>query len=277
MEMFNMGFISSELRKPEVSDLCAVKGECPVSREECLRMWDGTYKEMIMPEKISTNDFGINSANEIMSCLDAKENLKEYSQDNTEAPTEFESDAPYSLENDLSELTKDGYDPESEVLRNAFKPSFFNEIGAKLDNLRAYVPTEERISHTPVSYWSGERGNSKCWVPNELADKYLSANGIENITYKNGNPDFTNFAVAEVKIENMWSERGGILGNFNQAFEKIAEQYKTTPEAVAKWAKANKYTIHECPDKCTCQLIPSIINSVYTHVGGVSECKRRDT
>lgn len=44
-----------------------------------------------------------------------------------------------------------------------------------------------------------------------------------------------------------------------------------TPKEVKKWRKQNNYTWHELNDMESMELVPSIINSKFGHLGGVSE------
>lgn len=267
---------SNEMRNIEAMDSFSNMPECPVSREECLNKWDSIYNDITGAGNVVSSVHDVNTKKQVMSCSEAKNDLTKYTQEMTGSIETPELNHSSDYEKDMRGLLNDGYDPDAQSIKSYFGPSVLDKMEEKFNELKPYVPKQERIMHTPVSYWSGERGNSKCWVNNNNAEQHLRANGLENIAYKNGVPDFSPFAVAEVKIENMNSERDGILGNFSQAFEKIADQFHTTPNVIRKWAKTNGYTIHECPDKRTCQLVPSAINSVYTHVGGVSECKRRD-
>ncbi|EUJ40585.1 hypothetical protein PWEIH_03456 [Listeria weihenstephanensis FSL R9-0317] len=64
--------------------------------------------------------------------------------------------------------------------------------------------------------------------------------------------------------------------NFAAADELLAEEWskgkeKWTANDVADWREDNKYTWHELNDLETIQLVPSKINGVYKHLGGVGE------
>lgn len=47
-----------------------------------------------------------------------------------------------------------------------------------------------------------------------------------------------------------------------------------TPRIVFKYRKTNAYTWHERNDRVQCDLVPTKIHSFFSHLGGVSECRR---
>lgn len=132
-------------------------------------------------------------------------------------------------------------------------------------------------------HWEGERGNST-WYPdrNEIPknpltnpdglswDEILTKYGIDGISFKDGEPDFSEISKGEVQIDDFTDDRDS---NFTQADEKLAEQRGCTPEEVAKWREENKYTWHECKDCKTMQKVPSEVHGNIPHSGGVSEYK----
>lgn len=140
--------------------------------------------------------------------------------------------------------------------------------------------------HCPIEghggHWEGERGNSK-WIPDadyvpqkqnkeeqswgEILNKY----DIEDVSFKDGEPDFSDVSKGNVEIEEFTTNRSD---NFDQADMKLAEQKGCMPEDVAKWRKENGYTWHECRDMKTMQKVPSKVHNNITHSGGVSEAKK---
>jgi NAD+--asparagine ADP-ribosyltransferase len=48
-------------------------------------------------------------------------------------------------------------------------------------------------------------------------------------------------------------------------------EQRWTAEDIADWREDNRYTWHELNDLETIQLVPSKINSVFKHFGGVGE------
>ena len=62
--------------------------------------------------------------------------------------------------------------------------------------------------------------------------------------------------------------------NFRQADELLARELGKTRREIVKFRKENKLTWHELNDMTSMQLVPSIINSKFGHLGGVSEVKK---
>lgn len=150
---------------------------------------------------------------------------------------------------------------------------------------------KERIDRTPSEQsdrgeWTGERGESTYIPSDEQMKELLQKYGMEGIEYKDGIPDFSQCSECTVEIDNMTENRYGKDGNFAQCDEKCAEQWnkegrdgKTdwTARDVQKWRSDNGYSWHERNDMKTCDLIPTEVNDYFGHLGGVAECKKRDT
>jgi hypothetical protein len=151
-----------------------------------------------------------------------------------------------------------------------------------------YSTYDERLKQTPAEdsergKWEGERGESK-YIPNEQEIKDILAEyGLDGIIYKDGIPDFSVISESTVEIDNMTENRAE---NFKQCDEKCAEQWNKeardgrtdwTARDVAQWRKENGYSWHERNDMKTCDLVPTKVNDYFGHLGGVSECKKRDT
>ena len=62
--------------------------------------------------------------------------------------------------------------------------------------------------------------------------------------------------------------------NFRQAPEFLARELGKIRREIVKFRKENKLTWHEINDMTSMQLVPSIINSKFGHLGGVSEVKK---
>lgn len=164
---------------------------------------------------------------------------------------------------------------------------FENKTETKDAGDNFYSTYDERLKQTPKDgtdrgEWDEERGESK-FIPTEekikvILDKY----GLDGINYKNGIPDFSECSESTVEIDDMTENRAK---NFKQCDEKCAEQWNKegrdgrsdwTPRDVAKWREDNGYSWHERNDMKTCDLVPTEINDYFGHLGGVSECKKRD-
>ncbi|TVX82928.1 hypothetical protein FQP34_04940 [Peribacillus simplex] len=139
-----------------------------------------------------------------------------------------------------------------------------------------YSSYEQRVKTTPVNkgQWINERAESH-FISDKTGEvkKYLDEAGVDGVEYKNGMPDFSPFSKGEVKLDNMTNDR---KSNFSTADEALAEKWSTpdekwTADDIADWREDNKYTWHELNDLETIQLVPSKINSVFKHLGGVGE------
>ena len=159
----------------------------------------------------------------------------------------------------------------SEIVKNAFFSNY-----------------EERLKQTPKDdgergRWEGERGESKFIPSDPEIKKIIEKYGLDGIIYKDGIPDFSKVSESTVEIDKMSENRAE---NFKKCDEKCAEQWnkearegKTdwTARDVAKWRRDNGYSWHDRNDMKTCDLIPTKINDYFGHLGGVSECKKRDS
>lgn len=190
----------------------------------------------------------------------------------------------------MSELVK--VEKSSSVERRkdmAEERSGIKEVGRAVinkfpDTNRYNTSNEERIAHTPLDGWTGERGNSKC-LPveerkgfNECSDA-LKEYRQSGVYYKNGVVNFSYVAYSVCSIDHISIYRHE---NFKKARELFAEDFNRrkiegksdwTQRDVAKWQVAHKYTIHECSDGKTCQLVPTAIHDYFKHCGGVAENK----
>lgn len=148
---------------------------------------------------------------------------------------------------------------------------------------------EERLFQTPKDgergCWDGVRGEANYIPSNREMREMLAEYGTDRVLYKNAIPEFSKFAQAVVKIEDMSEMRQGRNGNFEQADRKCALQWNHdgkngrsdwTARDVSDYRRENGYTWHECNDMETCQMIPVEINDYFGHLGGVAECKKAD-
>lgn len=150
-----------------------------------------------------------------------------------------------------------------------------------------YSTYEERMKQTPREdsdrgEWTEERGESD-FIPNdgEVRD-ILEQHDKESISYKDAIPDFSEVAASTVEIDDMTDNRAD---NFRQCDENCAEQWNKegrdgradwSPRDVKEWRQENGYSWHERNDMKTCDLVPTKVNDYFGHLGGVSECRKRD-
>lgn len=150
-----------------------------------------------------------------------------------------------------------------------------NETGENKENTEYYSTYEERLQQTPVNNgkWEGERGESIFHSDDETVNKILDEFGLDGISYKDGIPDFSEVSKGTVEIDDMTENRDK---NFRQADEALAKQRGCSPQEVKQWREEHGYTWHERNDMKTMDKVPTEINKVFGHLGGVSECKKRD-
>lgn len=187
-----------------------------------------------------------------------------------------------------------------------FWDNMFEKAEALLDDGEwggKFNPPEKRLGCVPLDgergEFEGERGDSKFIPSDDLgADckKKLAEYGLDGIVYRNYEPDFSECSEGTVKIDHMTENRDDYLdengeiqsGNFSQADLKCAELWneqekdgKTdwTDEDVYNWRHDPEHvcTWHERCDTETMDLVPYDIHSYCGHLGGVSECKARDS
>ena len=141
--------------------------------------------------------------------------------------------------------------------------------------------------------WSGDPGNSE-WYPdrketpgNPLYNpegrtwaEILDDNGVDGISFKNGEPDFSEVSEGTVDIDDFSSERNL---NYTQADEKLAATWSGegkdgntwAPDDVKIYRQENKLTWHERTDMKTMDLVPRDLHGGVPHAGGISEIKKR--
>lgn len=140
-----------------------------------------------------------------------------------------------------------------------------------------YCPIEGNNGH-----WEGERGESQwCPDPDSIPQKNNPENktwrevmdrfGIDGISFKDGEPDFSEISKGEIKLDAPESDRGMV---FNEADEKLASEKGCSPEEVRQWRKEHGYTWHEKQDGLTVQKVPSIVHGNVSHMGGHSVTTR---
>lgn len=154
---------------------------------------------------------------------------------------------------------------------------------------------KERLDRTPSienpnGKWSGDRGESMFIPTDDRFRELLQSKGVEGINYKDAIPDFSPIAEAKVTIQGMSPHRLSligengerIVGNYEKADIECAKAWNLeqrdgkddwTHQDVKNWREANGYTWHEDNDMKTCDLVPTEVNKVCSHLGGVSEIK----
>ena len=132
---------------------------------------------------------------------------------------------------------------------------------------------DERINQTPINNgsWTGNRGESKFISESDEVNDVLKHYDIDGIEYKDGIPDFSPVSEGEICYPDMSIDRNK---NFKVADELLAKQLEVPRKEITKLRKQGKFTWHELNDMKTMQLVPSIVNSKFGHLGGVAEIKK---
>lgn len=79
------------------------------------------------------------------------------------------------------------------------------------------------------------------------------------------------FSEGEISHPDMGIDRNK---NFKVADELLAKQLDVPRKEITKLRKQGKLTWHELNDMETMQLVPSVVNSKFGHLGGVAEIKK---
>ncbi|WP_164689948.1 HNH endonuclease [Luxibacter massiliensis] len=219
-------------------------------------------------EELSDEDEFFESASLEGSILDNDSDIDDIPEDIEDDIPQGEVDATMDeIKEDVIEKNEDELDVEER---------------SETEDVIEYQSTyEERKQQTPKEFdenglerWSGERGESMCRLDDSEVNEILEKCNIDGIEYRDCVPDFTPVSKGNVEIQSMSDDRNGKDGNFNQADTLLAQEKGCDPRDVRDWRRENGYTWHECNDMKTCQKIPSIINSKFGHLGGVSECRK---
>ena len=177
----------------------------------------------------------------------------------------------------------------AEYSQTAFKQTKFNS---------SY---ESRVNKTPgdtndyVEFKNKNlRGESTCTLkppPDPELKSILDDAGIDGIEYKNAVPDFSPVSKLELDGIDMTHGRTGRNGSYTQANKKFAQMLNDSPDLandfgikpkngktftasdISEYMQNNKLTWHELNDLTTIQMVPTKVNSKFTHLGGISEAK----
>ena len=67
----------------------------------------------------------------------------------------------------------------------------------------------------------------------------------------------------------------GRISNFAQAYSQLSKETGMSVKELKSISKDFNLTWHECNDMKTMQLIPTIINAKFGHLGGVGEINKK--
>ena len=220
---------------------------------------------------------------------------------------EEEEDIPEELEEEEDipeELEEEEESPEElkieDIMRNVLEE---NVTEQKLPSARRVEWSEEgtpgesscRLREDAELKIHDKASNSDItYTGKEFAEHMKEVYGTDIVNYSHREPDFTPFeheftnekinelmqrkyglewensegtSEGHVQLEHMDTKRNG--GTFSQASNIIAERLGISREDVDDYMKFNNLTWHECGDRHTVRAIPSEINQVFGHTGGI--------
>lgn len=136
---------------------------------------------------------------------------------------------------------------------------------SKWEPERSYIPPDNGKGNNPESKSMGQ---------------IMDEHDIDGVTYKNGEPDFSEVRHGEpVQIEGFSDNRSS---NFRKADIEYAERHnkenpdnQMTPGDVKSFRDENRLTWHEQRDCSTMEMVPREVHGNFSHRGGVSESKNR--
>lgn len=200
----------------------------------------------------------------------------------TETERVIKETAEASSEKVVKEVTEEGAEKASkEVAEKSGRKEL--AVGDKKEFEGKYFTTSterKALASRSKGSWDGLQGDSKFFPENPEAKAALKEKGVDSISYKDGNPDFSVVSESTVEIENMTSARPY---NYSQADELCSKQWNEinkngrsdwTANDVKAWRREHGYSWHERIDRKTMDLVPRIINDECKHYGGVAECRR---
>lgn len=150
--------------------------------------------------------------------------------------------------------------------------------------INSMVSRSLRTLITPLKHghWDGEREKSEfifdddyifrdtAMYPDRLTMREIkNLYCFESISYHNNEPDFSSFSRGTVQLSPFPSRRTGNDGTYTQAMAALARETNQTVKDIEHMMEEEHLTWHECSDRKTMMLIPSIINATYKHTGGI--------
>ena len=186
--------------------------------------------------------------------------------------------------------------PASVTAPETESPEVQNTVGAEeeqQETTQEITKSQDAESvHLPQTNgkWEGDEGNSK-WIPESdyvpqknnpegmTWGEIMGREKIDGISYRDGEPDFSEVARDTVEIDDFGTDRNE---NFSQADEKLSGKWnqeakdgKTdwTPRDVANYRRENGLTWHERSDMRTMDLVPRDVHNNMPHSGGISVAK----
>mgnify|MGYP001031919663 CR=1 FL=1 len=153
---------------------------------------------------------------------------------------------------------------------------YFHKYHTPYTNYQKRIKHLEQMKTKGLGEWTGIEGESEFILKEPVI---YNGTKITKVSYKNGIPDFSPYAIAEVEIPKMTDKRLGPGGNYEQANTALAELWTKkqhmgrswTARQVEEYRITNNLTWHEMSNMESMQLVPFDVNNTFKHYGGVAE------
>lgn len=153
---------------------------------------------------------------------------------------------------------------------------YFHKYHTPYTNYQKRIKHLEQMKTKGLGEWTGVEGESEFILKEPIV---FNGTKITKVSYRNGIPDFSPYAIAEVKIPQMTDKRLGSGGNYEQANTALADLWTKnqhmgrswTARQVEEYRIANNLTWHEMSNMESMQLVPFEVNDTFKHFGGVAE------
>ena len=99
--------------------------------------------------------------------------------------------------------------------------------------------------------------------------------GLRGIRFRNGEPAFSPFSIATVKINAFLDSRYGSKGTMTAADKILANRLSISENVVRQWINDNQYVWHERQDGKRADLLCHDVHGNIPHLGGISRNKAR--
>ena len=226
---------------------------------------------------------------EVPEEIEEEEEVPEELEEEEEAPEELEEETELPEELKIEDIMRDVLEENvtEQKLPSARRVEWLEEGAPGEGSCRLREDSELKI-HDKAS------NSDITYTGKEFAEHMKEAYGTDIVNYSHREPDFTPFeheftnekinefmqqkygsewensegtSEGHVQLEHMDTKRNG--GTFSQASDIIAERLGISREDVDDYMKSNNLTWHECGDRHTVRAIPSEINQVFGHTGGI--------
>lgn len=135
-----------------------------------------------------------------------------------------------------------------------------------------FIPDEDEV----FCYYSKEKGCLLKVKGRSLIRWLKSEYGCEGGEYRNNEPDFSPFEdilLQHVEVDQMPEQRDGTKGSYAIAEQLACRATGMSASKIREYMRRHNLTWHECGDGKTIRAIPTLINTVFKHTGGISIAK----